>query len=120
ETKTILGFQTEAYVFYEEACRKKGQTTIVTDDGIYQNKGFVTDYIEAAGTFQRYYACGPMPMLKALKSTMTEKEGYLSFEESMCCGVSLCLDCVIATNDVADYKKLCQDGSVFAAYEVIL
>src|SRR5699024_2485343 len=49
ETKTILGFQTEAYVFYEEAFRKKGQTTIVTDDGSYQNKGFVTDYIEAAG-----------------------------------------------------------------------
>src|SRR5699024_2604826 len=79
ETKTILGFQTEAYVLYEEAFRKKGLTTNVTNDGSYQNKGFETDYIEAAGSFQRYYACGPMPMLKALKSTMTEKEGYLSF-----------------------------------------
>src|SRR5699024_7297964 len=56
ERKTILGFQTEAYVFYEEVFRKKGHTTIVTDDGSYQNKGFVTDYIEAAGSFQRYYA----------------------------------------------------------------
>lgn len=120
ETKTILGFQTEAYVFYEELFRNKGQTTIVTDDGSYQNKGFVTDYIEAAGSFQRYYACGPMPMLKALKSTMTEKEGYLSFEERMGCGVGTCLACVIPTNDEAGYKKICQDGPVFAANEVIL
>src|SRR5699024_1610199 len=117
ETNTIRGFQTEAYVFYEEACRKKGQRTIVTDDGSYQNKGFVTDYIEVAGSFQRYYACGPMPMLKALKSTMTEKEGYLSFEERMGCGVGTCLACVIPTNDEAGYKKICQDGPVFAANE---
>src|SRR5699024_12820928 len=46
EKKTILGFQTEAYVFYEEAIRKKGQTTIVTDDGIYTNKRLVRDYVK--------------------------------------------------------------------------
>src|SRR5699024_12860056 len=33
ETQTILGFQTEASVFNEEAFRKKGQTTIVAEDG---------------------------------------------------------------------------------------
>src|SRR5699024_8048918 len=73
ETKTILGFQNEAYVFYEEAFKQKGQTTIVTEYDSYQNKEYVTDYNEAAGSFQHYYACGPIPMLKAIKSTMIEK-----------------------------------------------
>src|SRR5699024_3249181 len=84
------------------------------DDGSYQNKGFVTDYIEAASSFQRYYACGPMPLLKALQSTMTEKEGYLSFEERMGCGVGTCLACVIPTNAEAGYKKICQDCPRFS------
>lgn len=120
ETKVILGFQMKDFVFYEETFKQKGQTTIVTDDGSYGEKGFVTNYIEDVGDFQRYYGCGPMPMLKALKTAMTEREGYLSFEERMGCGVGTCFACVIPTNDEAGYKKICQDGPVFAANEVIL
>src|SRR5699024_3388323 len=79
ETKAILGFQTKDYVFYEENFKQMAQTTIVTNDGSYGEKGFVTDYLDTVGAFQRYYACGPMPMLKALKNALAGKDGYLSF-----------------------------------------
>lgn len=116
--KAILGFQHKEYVFYEEQFRALGETSIVTNDGSYGHQGFVTDIVGAAGHFDRYYSCGPLPMLRAVKETCGSKEGFLSFEERMGCGVGACYACVIPTNDEAGFKKICQQGPVFSAEEV--
>lgn len=118
KVQSIIGFQSKEYVFYEEAFKQLGDTYVVTNDGSYGYKGYVTDVVDEIRPFNRYYSCGPAPMLKAVTMTFPEDTGYISFEERMGCGVGACLACVIETNDEAGYKKICQDGPVFAAKEV--
>jgi dihydroorotate dehydrogenase electron transfer subunit len=116
----ILGFQSEEYLFYEDEFKALNNVTIVTDDGSYGKKGFVTDYVHDVGSVDRYFACGPLPMLKAVAKELKDVEGYLSFEERMGCGIGACYACVIPTTTEDKYKKICQDGPVFAANEVKL
>lgn len=116
----ILGFQSEEYLFYENEFKALNNVTIVTDDGSYGKKGFVTDYVHDVGSVDRYFACGPLPMLKAVAKELKDVEGYLSFEERMGCGIGACYACVIPTTTEDKYKKICQDGPVFAANEVKL
>ncbi|WP_249869847.1 dihydroorotate dehydrogenase electron transfer subunit [Oceanobacillus saliphilus] len=120
EIISILGFQTEKSVFYEEKFSSLGRTYIVTNDGSYGETGFVTDVIEKAGQFDRYYSCGPVPMLKAITAKLVDKPGMISLEERMGCGVGACMACVIPTDSNGGYKKICSDGPVFHAQEVSL
>lgn len=118
---SVLGFQTKESVFYEHEFKKfSKETIIVTDDGSYGEKGFVTDVIPAHDTFNKFYTCGPMPMLRAVTNLLDQKVGYISLEERMGCGVGACYACVVPTHDNKGYRKICQDGPVFSAKEVIL
>ena len=70
-------------------------------------------------------ACGPMPMLRAVKkyAAENEMEAYLSLEERMACGVGACLGCVCKTTEVDRHShvhnaRICTDGPVFEAKEV--
>lgn len=116
----ILGYQTKDAVFYEEAFQQVANTYIVTNDGTHGHQGLVTDMIPKIPHFDAYFSCGPMPMLKAVSNELSEHEGYLSFEERMGCGVGTCFACVIPMNTEKKYGKICQDGPVFRAKEVIL
>jgi len=120
----VLGFQTKSAVFLTKEFQRLGVTYIVTDDGSYGEKGFVTDVLKKQNfDFDRLYACGPTPMLKALEQKFPEKEVYLSLEERMSCGIGACFACIRPTKDREDkkgYRKICSDGPVFQAGEVIL
>lgn len=120
----VLGFQTKNVVFGETEFSKLGETYITTVDGSYGYKGFVTDVIEKfKWPFETMYACGPTTMLKALESNYPNKKIYLSLEERMGCGIGACFACVCHTGDDPDgysYKKVCSDGPVFLAGEVVL
>src|SRR5690625_843547 len=118
EVNAILGFQTEAAVFYEEQFKQLGHTYVVTNDGSYGYKGLVTDIIPEVSGYEMYFSCGPLPMLRAVRDTLSDVEGYLSFEERMGCGVGTCLACIIPTNNERGYAKICQDGPVIRANEV--
>ncbi|WP_251549092.1 dihydroorotate dehydrogenase electron transfer subunit [Neobacillus muris] len=118
----ILGFQTAAAVFYEQEFKKLGTTLITTADGTYGTKGFVTDVLKDI-EFDCLYACGPAAMLRALEKSCPDKKVYLSLEERMACGIGACLACVCKTKDDrsgAAYKKVCSDGPVFRAGEVLI
>lgn len=117
---SVLGFQSKDHVFYEEAFKALGQTIIVTDDGSYGEKGFVTDVLSGLPAFDMFYSCGPTGMLQAVTKRLENKPGYISLEERMGCGVGTCAACVIPTNTAEGYKKICHDGPVFSAKEVIL
>jgi dihydroorotate dehydrogenase electron transfer subunit len=120
----ILGFQTENVIFYEKMFSELGDTYVATADGSYGQKGFVTDVIANEGIdFNTLYACGPTPMLKALEAGFPEKKVFLSLEERMGCGIGACFACVCHKADDESghsYKKVCTDGPVFRAGEVVL
>jgi dihydroorotate dehydrogenase electron transfer subunit len=87
-----------------------------TDDGSRGHRGFVTDLLPgvlAAGS-SRVYACGPMPMLRAV-AAICEGEGVpaeLALEAPMACGVGACLGCTIPARG-GGYLRVCTDGPVF-------
>lgn len=120
QIKAVLGFQTADSVFYEEEFNKLGETFITTNDGSYGQQGFVTDILDEVGSYDCYYSCGPLPMLKAVTTKLEHQKGYVSLEERMGCGVGACFACVIPTDDQGGYMKICKDGPVFAANEVKL
>ena len=117
----VLGFATKAAVFYENEFAKLGETYITTEDGSYGTKGYVTDVMKDLTDYQAIYSCGPTPMLKALEAGYSDHKLYLSLEERMGCGVGACFACVCHTSvEGTSYKKVCSDGPVFRAGEVIL
>lgn len=70
-------------------------------------------------------ACGPMPMLRAIKQYAKEKgiKAYISLEERMACGVGACLGCVCRTTKKDHHShvnnaRICTDGPVFDAEDV--
>jgi dihydroorotate dehydrogenase electron transfer subunit len=118
QVSVVLGFNTQAEIFYADEFRKVGAEVIVaTADGSQGIKGFVTDAIRQTGIdFDYFYACGPLPMLKAL-SEATDKPGELSLEERMGCGFGICMGCSIQTASGA--KRVCKEGPVFKKEDVI-
>lgn len=121
---TVLGFQTSSAVFYEQEFLQSGEVYVATVDGTYGEKGFVTDLINKhALKFDVLYSCGPTPMLKALEQGFSDRRVFLSLEERMGCGIGACFACVCKKADDpkgTSYKKICSDGPVFRAGEVIL
>ncbi len=115
-----LGFASAADVFYEEEFRALGcPVAVATVDGSYGAKGFVThllDRPEIAG-FDYYYACGPIPMLRALYDACPAVSGQLSFEERMGCGFGACMGCSCKTKYGS--KRICKDGPVLEKEEII-
>ncbi len=119
---SVLGFQSKDQIFYEEKFQVLGDTYIATNDGSYGTKGFVTDIIDEINpTFDYFFSCGPTPMLKAVSHQLAGYNGYISLEERMGCGVGTCYACVVPLKqDPKQSKKICKDGPVFSANEVIL
>ena len=73
------------------------------------------------------YACGPTPMLRALKAYAEEQNMtcYVSMEERMACGIGACLACVCNSTEKDAHsnvknKRICKEGPVFNAKEVEL
>lgn len=111
----VLGFNTAEEVFLTGPFEQLGVPTAVTTvDGSFGKQGFVTDALPGDATY--LYACGPMPMLKALYSK-TELDGQFSFEARMGCGFGACMGCSMETKN--GYKRICKDGPVFERGELL-
>ncbi len=126
--KLIVAGYRNSELFLKEELEESGRMYIATEDGSAGTKGNVLNAIEENGLkADAVFACGPTPMLRALK-TYAAKQGmdcYLSLEERMACGVGACLACVCKSMDVDSHthvknKRICKDGPVFAAEEIEL
>jgi dihydroorotate dehydrogenase electron transfer subunit len=114
-TTTLLGFRSEAHA---AATSLFPGATLATDDGSVGRCAFVTELLreeldrDAAATV---YACGPPPMLEAVRALCAEREvpAQLAMESGMACGFGACMGCVVATRD--GYLRLCVDGPVVGA-----
>lgn len=127
EKQIIVGYR-DAQTFLREEFEANGSVYISTEDGSVGTKGNVMDAIrENDITADVIYACGPTPMLRAIKSYAEEKgiPCYISLEERMACGIGACLACVCKTKGVDHHShvhnaRICKDGPVFLSTEVEL
>ena len=118
----VLGASTESKLFgVLDAKRITASLTITTDDGSAGERGRVTDVLPAVlkrTDADVVYACGPMPMLQAVAKVATEHGAYsqCAVEESMACGIGVCMSCVlpvVGDDGVTRMLRSCVDGPVF-------
>ncbi|HUX51060.1 MAG TPA: dihydroorotate dehydrogenase electron transfer subunit [Spirochaetia bacterium] len=100
-------------------------TIICTDDGSRGFAGTVVDYLrqhaEKVGADAELYGCGPTGMLEALAAYSTESGFplWVSLEQTMGCAVGACMGCVVTVRGPAQYARVCTEGPVFAAEEIV-
>lgn len=121
----VVGYR-DGNTFLEELFRQNGEVYLSTEDGSKGTKGNVMDAVrENALEADMIFACGPVPMLRAIQQYAKEKdtECYLSLEERMACGIGACLGCVCRSVEKDPHshvhnKRVCKDGPVFLSSEV--
>lgn len=123
-----MGFRNKELITLEEEFKAvSDRLTITTDDGSYGIQGFSINELKKDienEKIDKIFACGPLPMLKAVKALATEKEipCQISLEEKMACGIGVCLGCAVktarSTNDAPEYWHVCKAGPVFNAQDV--
>jgi NAD(P)H-flavin reductase len=93
---------------------------VATDDGSVGHHGLVTELLTsllpaADETGAEIYACGPPPMLEAIRAIAAEHDvpAQLALESGMACGFGACFGCVVPTK--TGYVRLCVDGPVLDA-----
>ncbi len=126
EVISVLGYRDQ--LFLKEEFEAYGRVFVATEDGSAGTKGNVMDAIrENDLEADAIFACGPTPMLKAIKAYAEEKKipCWISMEERMACGIGACLGCVCKSKEVDGHshvhnKRVCKDGPVFLSTEVEL
>ena len=124
EKQIILGYR-NSDMFLLDEFKKQGEVYIATEDGSVGSKGNVLDAIrENDLEADVIFACGPKPMLRAIKAYALEKgiPCWVSMEERMACGIGACLGCVCQSTETDAHshvhnKRVCKDGPVFRSTE---
>ena len=124
--RSYMGFRSAEYVntfcMYD---KRSDALFIATDDGSFGEKGtavseFFADCENAKPDV--ILACGPTPMLRALKAGLAERKiatpCFVSLEERMGCGIGACLVCVCKKSGSEENARVCKDGPVFDINEV--
>ena len=125
--QVVMGYR-NADTFLLDEFEAVAETFVATEDGSLGTKGNVIDAIKNEKlNADVIYACGPTPMLKALKNYAEENNMvcYISMEERMACGIGACLACVCKSRDKdahsnVNNKRICKEGPIFNAKEVEL
>lgn len=115
----VLGFNTKADVVSRDMFEALGvRCYVATVDGSLGTRGFVTDVVreERLSDSDYFYACGPLPMLRAVCKGL-DMDGEVSLDERMACGFGVCMCCSIKTKSGA--KRICKEGPVFPKEELI-
>ena len=127
----FLGGKTSEDILCVKDFEGDGATVhVTTEDGSMGTRGLITDLLEP---FLRtsdvgprtVFTCGPPGMLAAV-ARLAEKHGMAcqtSVEANMACGIGACMGCVVSVQDSEHgsqiYKKVCEDGPVFDAEDVV-
>ncbi len=109
----LLGARSKSDLLMLEEFAKYGTVYTTTEDGTYGEKGFVTQHSILQQKFDKIYTCGPTPMMKAVAaySLKNNISCEASLENTMACGIGVCLCCVQDTTD--GHRCVCTDGPVF-------
>ena len=120
----VLGYRDEQFLLDDFT----SECVIATEDGSTGTKGNVLDAVRERGLkADVIYACGPTPMLRALKAYALQEriECWLSLEEKMACGIGACLSCVCRSTEKDEHsqvnnKRICTEGPVFLSTDIEL
>ncbi|TAH69841.1 MAG: dihydroorotate dehydrogenase electron transfer subunit [Anaerolineaceae bacterium] len=122
----VLGYRDDTFLYKE--FEEYGNVYLSTENGSRGTKGNVLDAIKDHNlTADIIYACGPTPMLRGIKeyAEANQIKAQLSLEERMACGIGACLACVCQTSEKDHHsnvnnKRICKEGPVFYADEIVL
>ena len=124
----LIGGKTQNDILGAEDFRKlNSYIFMATEDGSLGVRGTVVDlFISQAKRFKRsekwhIYACGPVPMLRALAGTVKSRKFIcqVSLEARMGCGFGACWGCVVKTKHPrTPYQRVCQEGPVFRLEDI--
>lgn len=127
----ILGARTQAHLLRPiEAKRMSLTVTFTTDDGSAGKRGVVTDVLPdtiQATKARVVYACGPVPMLRAVAQVCARMKipCQVAWEEIMACGFGACLVCAVPVRLQRDgseeswaWARCCTEGPVFSASRI--
>lgn len=125
---TVIAGYRNSEIFLKNELSANGRLVVATEDGSVGTNGNVMDAIrENHLEADVIFACGPAPMLRAIKAYAEENKilCYISMEERMACGIGACLACVCKSKEVDGHshvhnKRVCKDGPVFLSTEVEL
>ena len=125
EISAYIGYRNKGAVCGVEEFAKAQKFIAVTDDGSYGKQmnsvqAFEED-LKAGNLPDVVLACGPTPMLRALKGVVEREKlpCYVSLEERMGCGIGACLVCVCDMTN-GQRARVCKDGPVFNVKDVTL
>ena len=118
EVTVVLGFNKADEVMLVDDFEGLGaKVYVATMDGSVGTKGFVTDVVRLKSlSYDFFYACGPIPMLRAVCESVMGR-GEVSLEERMGCGAGFCYCCSILTKNGP--RRVCKDGPVFDKEDIV-
>jgi len=123
----VLGASTASKIYAPlEGKRSVSSLTLTTDDGTAGIHGQITEsiprLIREFGT-EVIYSCGPMAMLESINKIATDFDivHQCSVEESMACGIGVCMTCVVPMkiDDEVKMVRTCIDGPVMDGSSII-
>lgn len=118
----VLGAASRDRLFGTLEARRVGNAlTVTTDDGSEGTRGRVTEVLEHVirrSDADVVYACGPMPMLRAVSqvAAATGAHAQTAVEEAMACGIGICMTCVlpvVGNDGITRMTRSCMAGPVF-------
>jgi len=123
----VLGASTASKIYAPlEGKRSVSSLTLSTDDGTAGVHGKITESIpRLIREFNTdvIYSCGPMSMLSSINKIAQEFDlvHQCSVEESMACGIGVCMTCVVPVRAGDDIKMLrtCIDGPVMDGSTIV-
>ena len=123
EVHSIIGFRSKDLVILEEEFRNcSNKLTVMTDDGSYGKKGFVTaqlaESINGGEIYDEVFAIGPLIMMKSVVSVTKPKNipTTVSMNPIMIDGTGMCGGCRLTVG--GKIKFACVDGPDFNGFEV--
>ncbi|MFK4565612.1 dihydroorotate dehydrogenase electron transfer subunit [Enterococcus sp. UD-01] len=120
----FLGYASKEVAYFEDEFAALAETRFATDDGSFGVKGHVGHLLTAADVEvpDAVYACGANGMLKMVAEVFADNSNvFLSLEQRMACGMGACYACVChVPEDETKSVKVCDEGPIFRANEVVL
>lgn len=111
------GYRTGLEVYPAELLPEEVEYLVATEDGTRGRRGLVTELLAEPWQWaDQVCACGPNPMLAALRG-LPGNPVQVSLEEHMGCGLGVCYGCVVETRH--GLRRVCHDGPVFDLDEVV-